>query len=445
MLSQADNELVTRVGPGTPMGSLFRQYWLPVLLSSELPQTDGPPTRVRILGEDLVAFRDTSNRIGLLADLCAHRCAPLYYGRNEENGLRCVYHGWKYDVEGNCVDMPSEPAASNFKSRVTQIAYPCQERSGVIWAYMGPRTDPPPFPHFEWATLPTSHTDHVKFTEDCNWMQIIEGDLDTVHSDFLHARIDWGKFATRADGIRSLTHYPHMEIAATPCGFANAARRDLPAEQYPDQYHWRIYQWMMPAFSLLPASGTSIAYRATVPIDDEHTIFWNGTYCPTQPLTAEERVAHQTSRTLGGFAPSTGDPLSKWRTLGNKDNDYLLDLEAQQSTLFSGMPPAKLQDVAMTEGMGHVLNRTREHLGTTDAAIIEMRQQILSAVKALRDEGAVPPCVDDAESFAVRSAQAILPKHQNWLDATGEFLRVSERPLAMAPRPYRGVVTVQSA
>jgi phenylpropionate dioxygenase-like ring-hydroxylating dioxygenase large terminal subunit len=437
MLSAQDNELVTRVGPGTPMGALFREYWLPILLSSELPERDGMPCRVRILGEDLVAFRTTSGQVGLLGDKCPHRGAPLYYGRNEEEGLRCVYHGWKYDVTGRCVDMPSEPPESNFKDKIRQRAYPCEERSGVIWTYMGPRREPPPFPHFEWATLPSEHTDHVKFTEDCNWMQIIEGDLDTIHSDFLHARIDWGKFATPSEGIRSLTHHAKLELVRTDCGFAKGARRELDPAKYPDQYHWRIYQWMMPAFALLPAAGNSIAYRATIPIDDTHTIFWNGLYCPTRPLTAEERESHQSSRTAGGFLPSTGDPLTKWRTIGNHENDYLLDMEAQRTTLFSGMPPAKMQDVAMTEGMGPVLDRTVEHLGTTDTAIIEMRNQVLAAVKALRDHGTTPPAVDTPEAFAVRSAQAILPKSQSWVDATRDFLTVSDRPLAVAPRPYR--------
>src|SRR5438874_9659554 len=172
MLSREDNELATNTDPGTPMGELFRRFWLPVALAEELPGPDCVPLRVQVLGEKLIAIRDSSGRVGLFDAFCPHRGAPLYYGRNEENGLRCVYHGWKYDVTGQCVDMPSEPQESNFKDKIRQRAYPCEERSGVIWAYMGPRVQPPPLPHFEWATLPATHTDHVKFTEDCNWMQI---------------------------------------------------------------------------------------------------------------------------------------------------------------------------------------------------------------------------------------------------------------------------------
>src|SRR5207249_638910 len=154
MLSKEENELLCRVGPGTVMGNLMRQYWVPALLSSELPEPDSAPLRVRLLGENLIAFRDSSGQVGLLDQACPHRGASLFFGRNEEEGLRCVYHGWKYDVTGACVDMLSEPPESNFKTRVRVTAYPCQERGGVIWTYMGPRTTPPPLPDIEPNTLP---------------------------------------------------------------------------------------------------------------------------------------------------------------------------------------------------------------------------------------------------------------------------------------------------
>src|SRR5436309_1069134 len=154
MLSATDNEILSRVGPGTPMGDLVRQYWLPVMQSSELGETDGRPMRVRLAGEDLILFRDSDGKIGLLANNCAHRGASLFFGRNEEAGLRCVYHGWKFDVSGRCVDMPNEPPESNFKDKVRQQSYPCEERGGVIWTYMGPRETPPPLPALEWNMVP---------------------------------------------------------------------------------------------------------------------------------------------------------------------------------------------------------------------------------------------------------------------------------------------------
>lgn len=423
VLSKDDNELVTRVGPGTPMGALFREYWLPALLSSELPQSDGPPLRVRMLGEDLVAFRDTSGRIGMLADKCAHRCAPLYYGRNEEGGLRCVYHGWKYDVAGRCVDMPSEPPESNFKEKIRQTAYPCQERSGVIWTYMGPRSEPPLLPALEWARLPDEQHVTAKITEACNWLQILEGDVDTVHADFLHSR------SATANSPGRRERNPRIEIELTDYGFAKGARREFDAEHW----HWRIYQFLMPAFVMLPAGRETIAYRVTVPIDDEHTTFWNGEYSPSRPLSDEERRRHLETRAVGGYAPATGDPLTKWRPRANPSNDYFLDLEAQKTQRFSGIPPVKLQDVAMTEGMGPVLDRSSEHLGTTDAAIIQMRRGLLHAVKALRDQGLVPRTVDNPELYAVRSASMVLGKDENWIEASQEGRRaMTGQPLLSA-------------
>src|SRR5215470_15505486 len=149
MLSSQDNQYISQVGPGTPVGELFRRFWIPALVPSEVPHPDSDPIRLRLLGEDLIAFRDTNGRVGIVQNNCPHRGASLFFGRNEEAGLRCVYHGWKFDVDGNCVDMPNEPAESDFKAKVKAVAYPTRERNGIIWAYLGPRSDPPPLPDFE--------------------------------------------------------------------------------------------------------------------------------------------------------------------------------------------------------------------------------------------------------------------------------------------------------
>src|ERR1700756_2602720 len=154
MLSREDNELLCSVGSGTPVGALMRQYWIPALMSSELPERDGAPVRVRLLDENLIAFWATSGKIGLLGNHCPHRGASLFFGRNEEEGLRCVYHGWKFDLTGQCVDMPNEPPESNFKGKIRQTAYPCREQGGAIWAYLGPRAEPPPLPQLEWSLVP---------------------------------------------------------------------------------------------------------------------------------------------------------------------------------------------------------------------------------------------------------------------------------------------------
>src|SRR5258708_31645948 len=186
MLSQEENELITRVGPGTPMGNLFREYWLPAMLSEELPAADSDPVRVLMLGEQLIAFRDTNRKIGLLANHCPHRGASLFFGRNEEAGLRCVYHGWKFDVDGTCLDMPNEPAESDFRTKVKAVAYPTQERGGIVWAYLGPRSTPPTLPDLEPNMLEDDQLVVTAIQRECNWLQGLEGDIDTCHLGFLH-------------------------------------------------------------------------------------------------------------------------------------------------------------------------------------------------------------------------------------------------------------------
>src|SRR5690349_4690424 len=189
-IKREENELLTRVGPGTAMGELMRSYWLPLMESSELGPPDGPPQRIRLLGEDLVAFRDTTGRAGLLAEACPHRGTSLFFGRNEQSGLRCAYHGWKFDVTGACVEMPTEPPESAFPRKLRATAYECQERQGVIWAYLGSRADPPQLPDLGWALVPPEQRGALKYQRACNWLQALEGDIDTAHLGWLHARFD---------------------------------------------------------------------------------------------------------------------------------------------------------------------------------------------------------------------------------------------------------------
>src|SRR6266571_3457642 len=189
MLSKEDNDFLCRVGPGTPMGTLMRQYWIPAIRSDELPEPDGRPLRLRLLGENLIGWRSSSGSIGLVANNCPHRGASLFFGRNEEEGLRCVYHGWKFDVSGRCVDMPNEPPESNFKDKVRAVAYPCAERGGVIWTYMGPRGELPGLPELEGNLLPESQRSVTMRHEACNFAQAIEGGIDASHSGLLHSRL----------------------------------------------------------------------------------------------------------------------------------------------------------------------------------------------------------------------------------------------------------------
>ena len=272
------NERLTRVGPGTPMGEVFRRYWMPAALSEELPEPDGAPVRVRLLGEDLVAFRDTSGEVGLVDAYCAHRRAPLFYARNEECGLRCVYHGWKFDTLGNCVDMPSEPPYSRFRLRVSITAYPTYEAGGVLWAYLGPRERMPAPPDYEWMRAPETHRRVSKTGEGCNFLQAIEGGIDTAHSSFAHNN-DIGN--TRL--LRSRDTHPRLEVDRRAHGFTYASIRNVSDEQT----YLRVYQFIMPfqqsRGGLVDWEGNvaklpSIHGHLWVPIDDEHTFVYNWMY-----------------------------------------------------------------------------------------------------------------------------------------------------------------------
>jgi len=419
MLSKEDNQLLTRVGPGTPMGDLLRQYWIPVVLSEELMEPDGAPMRVRLLGEDLILFRDTSGRPGLLADHCPHRGASLFFGRNEEDGLRCVYHGWKFDVTGRCVDMPNEPPESNFKDKVRQRAYPCREHGGMIWAYMGPRANPPELPRVEWAFVPPEQRNLSPVLRECNWVQALEGDIDTAHLYFLHARLnpDEERGPQNDQGVFHEDRHPRLFLTDTPYGLMYGAQRD----EGPDHYYWRITQFMFPFHTYFPPGGfQGIPGHIWVPLDDENTMVWSVAYNPLEPIP----VRQQWQRANGPqYLPTTTASLGRWRASANKTNDYMINREVQRTATFTGIPTIPMQDQAVTESMGPVMDRTNEHLGTTDAAIIQVRRKLLNAAKALRDRGITPPGVDEPELYGVRSASVVLPRSADWLVETAETLK----------------------
>jgi phenylpropionate dioxygenase-like ring-hydroxylating dioxygenase large terminal subunit len=445
MLSQEDNELLTRVGSGTPMGDLLRQYWIPALFTSELADRDGNPMRVRLLGEDLIAFRDTQGKVGLLANNCPHRGASLFFGRNEACGLRCVYHGWKFDVSGQCVDMPNEPPESNFKDRVRAVAYPCLERNGVIWTYMGPQAEnPPPLPELEWNLLPESHVYLSKRVADSNWVQTLEGEIDSSHSGFLHTVLDeeanylgvQGAVGDRLTGntargmyYKMKDRHPHFEVVDTEYGVLIGARRA--AEE--DSFYWRITQFLLPFHTVIPPYGPDPAFsgHAWLPIDDHHTLALCFTYHPVRPLTDDElhrlkygggRLGHQGLHpTVDSFLPPTPEPWSQYRSAYNQANDYQIDWDAQRTTRYSGLPGVWPQDSACQESMGPIYDRTSEHLGTSDSGIIRARRRLINAARALRERGVTPPSVEQPEVYNLRSASVVLPRTADWIEASAEF------------------------
>jgi phthalate 4,5-dioxygenase oxygenase subunit len=422
MLSPNENELLTQVGPHTPVGDLIRQYWIPALMSSELPTPDGSPLRVRLLGENLIAFRTTSGNVGLLAHGCPHRGASLFFGRNEAEGLRCVYHGWKFDVGGRCVDMPSEPPDSDFKHKVRARAYPCHERNGIVWAYMGPREAPPPLPDLEPNLLPDVQVEMWTALRECNWVQALEGDIDTAHLALLHLgsvspdQVTPGTFDYYAVYDRA----PRYKVVDTDYGTMYGAYR--PAQE--DTYYWRIAQFLFPFYTLIPTGvlGEQILVRAWVPVDDHHTMFW-GIAVPHTRTRSDGRRSSTDAQPFPGtagrpeFLPNTADWLGRWRLKANASNDYGLDREVQRTQSYTGIDGIHLQDQAITESMRPIVDRTQEHLGTSDAMIIRTRRRLIRAAIDLR-AGMTPPAVDAPELYRQRSGGVILPRSVDWVEAT---------------------------
>jgi phthalate 4,5-dioxygenase len=412
MLKPEDNERLTRVGPGTPGGALFRGYWQPALLSRELLENDGAPVRVRILGEDLVAFRDTNGKVGILDAFCPHRRAPMFFGRNEECGLRCVYHGWKFDASGTCVDMPSEPPDSLFKTKVTINAYPTWEGGDIIWIYMGPRDAQPPPPNYEWVRAPKTHRGVSKTFENANYLQALEGGLDTAHSSFAHNEklgdMNW---------VRNRDGAPRLDVERTDYGYTYVSTRNLGA----DGQYVRVYHYVMPAQQMRGGvtSWTNIGKADVprldghiwVPVDDEHTWVFNmiWSYDETVPITPDWYAKDEArwGRGADDLIPGTFE-LKK-----NYANDYMIDRQMQKTKNFTGIVGLNTQDYALQEGMGPIVDRSKEHLGTSDKAIIACRQLLLEAAQAV-EEGRPPRGVDPSSYERVRPYDAVVPPGKTW-------------------------------
>jgi phthalate 4,5-dioxygenase oxygenase subunit len=417
MLRQDQNDLLTQTGPGTPMGRMFRSYWIPALVAEELPENDCPPVRVKLLSERLLAFRDSNGRYGLIDEFCAHRGVSLWFGRNEECGLRCSYHGWKFDVTGQCVDIPSEPEGSRFPSKVKLTSYPLVERGGVLWTYMGPPDQQPPLPEWEFATVPLARTRTTKRWQECNWMQALEGGIDSSHVSFLHRgdlNTDPMFKGARGNQYNLSDSRPVFEVVESPGGLYIGARRN--AEN--GYYYWRITQWVMPSFTMIaPRGNHAIHGHFWIPMDDDNCWTWSFDYHPTRDLTDTELTAIADGKGIHvKYVPGT------FRPLANKDNDYLMNREAQKAgRTYSGVEGFAMQDASLQESMGPIVDRSKEHLVSTDSGIIMARQRLLRALKAMQDTGTAPPGVDP-DHQKVRSAAVILPPDQPFKDGAREAL-----------------------
>jgi phthalate 4,5-dioxygenase oxygenase subunit len=413
MLSKVHNERLTRTERGTPMGEAMRRYWIPALLSSELAASDCTPVRVTLLGEKLVAFRDTLGNVGLVAENCPHRGASLFFGRNEEGGLRCVYHGWKFEVDGKCVDMPIE---SEFLE-VSAAAYPCAEVAGVIWTYMGPRATLPALPTQEWMRVPTTRSDVCRHRGDCNWLQLLEGGIDTSHSSFLH-RTFARERGLATQGYRARSTAPRLEVVLTDYGYTYAGIRNLVEE---GQQYVRVYQYVLPFHQMRSFEGylghALVAGHIWVPADDEHTWIWSWMYTANgEPLPAEVVEAEKWSagRTADDVEPGS------LRFRRNRDNDYLLDRQRQRTTNYTGIDVISAQDQAAQESIGAIADRSIEHLGSSDAAIIAARRLLLQACEEV--EQGRDPVGSRLAVISARAAEMVLPADKNWLEAMQEQL-----------------------
>jgi len=416
VLSRANNERVTRTGPGTPMGVAMRRYWIPAMLSAELPHPDSDPVRLRILGEDLVAFRDTNGRVGLLAQNCPHRGASLFFGRNEEAGLRCVYHGWKFAADGTCVDMPNEPAESDFKHKVRAVAYPTVERAGVLWTFMG-AGDPPPLQTQEWMRVPVENLDVCKHLGEANWLQLLEGGIDTAHSSFLHRSFGRSR-GLDTQGFRARSTAPKLEVITTEYGYTYAGIRSLPDE---DRNYVRVYQFVLPFHQMRAFEGyfghALISGHIWVPADDETTWIWSWTYTaggealPPEVIEAEKRSA---GRLASDVIPGS------FRFRRNKHNDYLLDRQRQKTVNYTGIDVISAQDQAVQESMGPIYDRGQEHLGTSDVAIIAARKLLLQACDDV--ERGQEPLGARLATITARPAEILLPADVHWYAAMREHL-----------------------
>lgn len=421
MLNASDNELLTRTGSGTPMGELFRRFWHPVLLTEELPEADGPPVRLRVLSENLVAFRNTQGQVGILDAFCPHRRAGLFFGRNEACGLRCVYHGWKFDVHGNCTEMPTEPATSAFKDKVKIKSYPTVEYGGCIWVYMGPPDKQPALPDLEWAMVPDTQRVVSRWIQECNYMQAVEGEIDSAHVSWLHAplRVDDSPFRGRFNDAIIMDGAPTLTVKPTDYGFCYGARRDTDD----GQYYWRVTQWLLPTFSLIPARTFPRGGRCWIPIDDTHISVIQYSYHPERPLTDAEVQAqkHRPQIAPVHYRLPDGFIIDICRDVRHADNDYLIDREMQRTQNYTGIEVIRSQDTAMTEGMGGIADRTQEHLGTTDAAIIAARRRLLSMAHALQN-GVEPSEALQPEIYNVRAIDKVCaePDFLRFLDLYAE-------------------------
>jgi phthalate 4,5-dioxygenase oxygenase subunit len=409
-LRTEESTLIRRIAGDTPAGQMMRRYWFPALLAEEVAEPDCDPVRVRILGENLVAFRDSRGRLGIVTEACPHRLTSLALGRNEEGGLRCIYHGWKFDVGGRCLDMPTEPADYGYRDRVRIAAYPVREAGGLVWTYLGPPEREPAFPAFPWTALPRTHVAVLKFLEHVNYLQAAEGAIDSAHTRFLHrGSVGEGEEAKR--NAISLDLAPRLEVADTTYGFRYAAlRRPL---RDPDRFTYaKVTRFVFPTTAVTASSfdpARPDLSQIFVPVDDEWTMHYTILHSlDGKPL--DERAIRRQQRLEPGV------DLDRWfRPHATAENWWNQDRAAMRGASWTGMVGVMNQDTACQESMGPLVDHRREHLGTSDVAIIRMRRRMLENVR--RFMAGQPPIGLDAAIPYDRLGnvpQRVIPIDEPW-------------------------------
>ena len=428
MLTKEDNERLVRVGQGTEMGRLMRLYWIPFLRSSDV-LTDGQPYRVRLLGEDLVAFRDSQGLVGLIDHACPHRGAPLVFARNEDEGIRCIYHGWKFDVTGKCREIPTEPPESPMVNKVRVTAYPVRERNGILWTYMGPDIDAlPPLPNIEWNLVPEEQVVVTLRVQECNWLQALEGEIDSAHAAILHGRVD--NSGTINQWKQGQDKAPTFECAQHDSGLSIASRRKIGE----NRNYIRVNQYMMPFWTLVPPQSQypELSGHAWVPIDDEHTLCLMFSYHPSEPFYEKTKKLFRdghAGRETGHASEDSfeqraiTEPYHTCWSKFNRGNAYQFDYQIQVEKYNAGLPGLWVQDAACQSGVSPVYDRTKEHLGTSDSGIVRVRRLLLNTLKAITaDEQVRPRSVVDPDQLMHRAVSITVPADTDWMVAGKEYM-----------------------
>lgn len=417
MLSIKENETLAVIDRGTPMGDYIRRFWMPFLMTTDLPDADGEPVNITLMGESLLAFRNTDGDVGLIQRNCPHRWASMFYGRNEENGIRCSYHGWKFDINGSCVDMPTEAEDSNFRDKVQIVSYPVVERGGALWTYMGPPEFQQEFPEFEFFNVPPEHQYVSWNRQECNYAQAIEGGIDSAHSNFLHSSLDaywrtegWVEQGKRTGNLRDMYHardqHPKFFAEDTDYGVATGARR----ETGEDNHYWRYNLFLLPFYTMPPSGPRQKFFHAFVPLTNTTSARWSFVWNLDRPIPRSDRQLW--GRGYGIHSELIPGP--EHYPVRNEANHYLIDREMQKKVNFTGIAILADEDYSVQESMGIVTPRQNEHLGTTDVGIIKSRRRLLREANELRD-GKEPYAAANGKVFHVRAGDLLLEKNADWL------------------------------